>query len=336
MSAKTVWGIRAGRKDEARDLFLKRRRIGIGWAAVGDLSQVPAHLEQFKKLIVKHQSDTKPGAVPVEASQLFRFVHGMQVGDLVVYPSKQDRQIHIGEVASGYRYDPESDKHYPNQRDVKWLKSCPRTDFSQGTLYEIGSCMTLFQVKNYVDEIFSALEGKIISPELEEDETVGYVAEEIESATRDFILKQLAKELKGHGFAHFVAHLLQHMGYRTRVSPEGPDGGIDIIAHKDDLGFEPPIIKVQVKSGEGSVGDPQVKALYGNVGVQEYGLFVTLGSFTKPAIGFAQGKANLRLIDGDELIDLVLEYYEQFDSRYKRLLPLKRVYIPQPFDESGE
>ena len=62
--------------------------------------------------------------------------------------------------------------------------------------------------------------------------------------TRDFVLKRLAQELKGHPFAHFVAHLLNTMGYRTRVSPEGVDGGIDIVAHKDELGFEPPIIKV--------------------------------------------------------------------------------------------
>jgi len=79
---------------------------------------------------------------------------------------------------------------------------------------------------------------------------VGIVAEEIEENTRDFVLKTLAQELKGHPLSHFVANLLRTMGYRTRVSPEGPDGGIDIIAHKDELGFEPPIIKVQVKSGE--------------------------------------------------------------------------------------
>src|SRR5262249_32427628 len=78
--------------------------------------------------------------------------------------------------------------------------------------------------------------------------------------------KRLAQELKGHPLAEFVAHLLNTMGYRTRVSPEGPDGGIDIVAHKDELGFEPPIIKVQVKSTAGSVGDPIVSALYGKVG----------------------------------------------------------------------
>jgi hypothetical protein len=39
---------------------------------------------------------------------------------------------------------------------------------------------------------------------------------------------------------------------RAGVRDKGADGGVDIIAHKDELGFEPPIIKVQVKSKEGT------------------------------------------------------------------------------------
>ncbi len=46
--------------------------------------------------------------------------------------------------------------------------------------------------------------------------------------------------------------------------------------------------------------------------------------------------SNLRLIDGDQLVDLVLEHYESFDSRYKGLLPLKRVWVPEPLDGTGE
>jgi restriction system protein len=137
---------------------------------------------------------------------------------------------------------------------------------------ELGAAMSLFQVKNYADEFRAALEGKTAPPPVEKDETVALVANEIEETTRDFVRKQLAQELKGHPLADFVAHLLGAMGYRTRVSPEGPDGGIDIIAHRDELGFEPPIIKVQVKSGEGTVGDPVVSALYGKVSGGEYGL----------------------------------------------------------------
>jgi hypothetical protein len=51
---------------------------------------------------------------------------------------------------------------------------------------------------------------------------------------------------------------------------------------------------------------------------------------------FAQSKSNLRLIDGEELVALILQHYEQFDSRYKGLLPLKRVYVPEPLEEEVE
>lgn len=162
------------------------------------------------------------------------------------------------------------------------------------------------------------------------------VADEIVESTRDFILKRLAQEMKGHPMAGFVAHLLNTMGYRTRLSPEGPDGGVDIIAHKDELGFEPPIIKVQVKSAEGTIGDPTVSALYGKVASSEFGLLVTIGTFTNQARNFARSKSNLRLIDGNELVDLILQHYEQFDSRYKGLLPLKRVYVPEALEEIEE
>ena len=154
--------------------------------------------------------------------------------------------------------------------------------------------------------------------------------------TRDFVLKRLAQELKGHPFAQFVAHLLNTMGCRTRVSEEGPDGGVDIVAHKDELGFEPPIIKVQVKSTEGNIGDPIVSSLYGKVGNGEFGLLVSLGTFTSAATNFARSKSNLRLIDGDDLVKLIFHHYDQFDSRYKGLLPLRRVYVPEVIDAEEE
>ena len=102
------------------------------------------------------------------------------------------------------------------------------------------------------------------------------------------------------------------MGYRTRVSAEGPDGGIDVIAHRDELGFEPPMVKVQVKSTEGSVGDPLVSGFYGKVAQGEFGLLVTLGTFTAQARTFERSKSNLRLIDGDELVELIFQHYEKF------------------------
>jgi restriction system protein len=240
-------------------------------------------------------------------------------------------------VESGYTYDTRHEPGYPNRRAVKWLRSVPRTSFSQGALYEIGSAMSFFQIKNFAEEFRQAVESKKPVPEPFDDATaVAHIAEDIEANTRDFILKQLGHVLKGHPLAEFVAHLLRAMGYRTRLSPEGPDGGIDIIAHRDELGVERPLVKVQVKSTEASIGDPTVTALYGKVASDEFGLFVTLGTYSNAAKNFARNKSNLRLIDGEELVSLILQHYEQFDSQYKGLLPLKKVYVPEALEEKEE
>lgn len=328
-----IWGIHAGPHGEAHPLFVQKNVIALGWAHLGDLSKLRADRDSFKAKLAA-DSKTKESAIPNTAGQLFRFVHEMKPGDLVVYPAKLDREVHIGRIEGSYKFAPNAGEHYPNQREVKWLRTLPRTHFTQGALYEIGSALSLFQVRNYADEFRTALEGKSAPPLVTKDETVAIVAGEIEDTTRDFILKRLAQELKGHPFADFVAHLLGTMGYRTRISPEGPDGGVDIVAHKDELGFEPPIIKVQVKSTEGSIGDPVVSALYGKVGSGEFGLLVTLGTFTPPARTFAKSKTNLRLLDGEELVELILLHYGDFDSRYKGLIPLKRVFVPEAIDEN--
>lgn len=339
MSKKEVnlWGIHAGRTGDADRLFLKKNRVALGWSKLGDLAKLKADREVFKAAIAQAYPDKKPGAIPNNAGQLFRFVHEMKVGDVVVYPSKGDRQVHLGRVESSYAYDPKTEPGYSHTRAVKWVRVMPRSRFTQGALYEIGSSMSLFQVKNYADEFRAAMAGHDATPPpISQDETVAAVAEDIGATTRDFVLKRLAQEVKGHPFAEFAAHLLTTMGYRTRVSPEGADGGVDIIAHKDELGFEPPLIKVQVKSGEGSIGDPIVSALYGKVGTGEYGLLIALGTFTPQAKNFAKSRTNLRLIDGDELVALIFQHYEQFDSRYKGLLPLRRVYVPELLEDADE
>jgi restriction system protein len=329
----TCWGIHAGKTGDGHTLFLDGNCIAIGWREAGDLRNIKADRESFKAKMKEVYPDRKPAALPSMAGQPFRFIHEIEIGDVVIYPSKHDRKIHLGNVTGDYEFKPSKEHGYSHVRAVKWVRALPRTHFSQGALYEIGSALSLFQVKNYADEFRAAMQGH--SPNVvpvEQDESVAAVAEEIEETTHDFILKRLAQELKGHPFASFVAQLLNMMGYRTRVSPEGADGGVDIVAHKDELGFEPPIIKVQVKGGEGNIGDPTVSALYGKFGAGEYGLFVTLGSFTPPARAFGKSKSNLRLIDGDELVELILLHYDRFDSRYKGLLPLRRVYVPEAME----
>jgi restriction system protein len=327
----TLWGIRGGAIGEADALFLNSNCIAVGWPKVGDLSKLAANGEAFKAKVAQWYPDLKPGAIPVSAGVLFRFVHEMKPGHLVAYPSKRDRQIHIGRIEVPYQYDPSLNEPFPNQRSVKWLAAVPRTRFTQGALSEIGAYVTLFLIRKYADEFVAAAEGR--PPANEGDPTVRIVAEETKQNTEDFIIKQLAKNLKGHPLEEFVANLLHVMGYQTRVAPVGQDQGVDIVAHRDELGFEPPVIRVQVKSSEGTIGAPDVQAIYGIVGEREHGMVVTLGTFTTQAVAFARSKGNLRLIDGTELVDLVLRHYDDLDARYKGILPLKRVYVPEPVTE---
>jgi hypothetical protein len=98
--------------------------------------------------------------VPVNAGQISRFIHEMRKGDLLIYPSKIDKQVHLGEVAGAYVHDARGAPHFPIRRPVKWLKVVPRTRFSQGALYEIGSALTFFQVRSYAEEFRAAFAGK--------------------------------------------------------------------------------------------------------------------------------------------------------------------------------
>ena len=309
--------------------------VVIGWPEVGDLSTFQATREAFKQVYARTFPSAKPMNIAVSAGVLYRFVHEMKPGDAIVWPSKIDRTVNIGEVAGPYRHDPRGGE-YPNIRPVRWLKTLPRENFSQAALYEMGSALTLFEIKNYADEVIAALQGEVYAPEELDETTVETLGQQAEDSTEDFILKRLKGAQSAYQFEHFVAHLLTCMGYHARVTRASGDGGVDVIAHRDELGFEPPIIKVQCKQIVTTIGRPEVQQLHGAVEAGEHGLFVTLGGFSNDARTFERTKPNLRLIDGPTLIELIYAHYDRFEPRYQMLLPLRRTYAPGPIVASGE
>jgi restriction system protein len=326
----TVWCIKAGRNGEAEPLYDRHNVAALGWKEVGDLSDLRTR-EDFKSRYARTYPNEKTGAIRVNAGQLFRFIHEMKVGDAILLRRSRTREISLGWVDGEYEYNTKLDPDFPHIRRVRWLKNEPRTRFSQGALYEVGAIMAFFQVRNYADEFLTALEGKKIEPptEEEEDEVIISIADDIEQQSHDFVLKQLSAKLKGHGLAEFVGHLLTLMGYKVKISPPGPDRGIDIVAHKDDLGVEPPTVLVQVKSSDSEINEAAVSELYGKVSERDFGLVVAVGGFNRRARDFGFSKRNLKLIDGDELVELIYKYYDRLDGKYKGMIPLRRVFIPE-------
>lgn len=321
---KRVWGIHT--RDDY--LFLHQDVIAIGWKDIGDLSQIKADRDAFKEKYLEVYPDVKKGSIANSAGMLYRFAHEVEIGDYVVFPSKVDRQINIGIIEGGYEYHPETIE-YPQQHKVKWLKHLPRTAFSQGALYEVGSALSFFIIKNYADEYLLALDKSFkkgpITAVSEDVEFVRATADEIVESTRDFILKELSKNLKGYDLEGFVADLLRAMGYRATLSAHGGDRGIDITAYKDEL---PPRILVQVKSQDGDIKESTIQSLRGAMKEGDYGLFVTLSNYTKNAQIYLENTPIIRGINGTELVDLILKYYCELNEKYRKMIPLKMVYIP--------
>lgn len=324
---KKIWGIHT--TDDS--LFLHDNVIAIGWKDFGDCSKLEPSREAYKAHYIKTYPDSKKGAIATSAGMLYRFAVEMKIGDYVVFPSKTDRKINIGIVESDFIYKPEA-APYVQQRNVKWLKQLPRTAFSQGALYEVGSALSFFLLKNYADEYMQALDKgfKPSTAMAEPDETVAATAEDIVEATRDFVLKELSKQLKGYALEEFVADLLRAMGYRCTVSPQGGDSGIDITAYKDEL---PPRILVQVKSQDSDIKESTIQSLKGAMREGDYGLFVTLSNYTKNAAKYLENTPIIRGINGTELVDLILKYYDQLNEKYRRMVPLRMVYIPVSVEE---
>ena len=322
MEEKRVWGIHT--MDDY--LFLNANVIAIGWKDMGDLSKIGPDKEALKEKYKEVYPDSKPGAIPTSVGMLYRFAYEMQIGDYVVFPSKVDKMINIGVIEGDYTYV-EADNEYVQRRKVKWLKHLPKNIFSQGALYEVGAFLSVFLIKNYADEFLSALEETAGKSTTDPDDIEAFskIASDIADSTQKYILKILSKNLKGYDLEDFVAQLLEAMGYRTKVSQQGGDSGIDIIAYKDEL---PPRILVQVKSGDSDVGEATIQSLKGAMSEGDYGLFVTLANYTKNAQKYLDNKPIIRGINGTELVELILKYYDALSDKYKQMIPLKKVYVP--------
>lgn len=149
----------------------------------------------------------------------------------------------------------------------------------------------------------------------------------LESDAREGIRRYIISK-SPYEFQDMVAALLRAMEYHTPfIAPKGKDGGIDIIAYLDPLGAKTPRIKVQVKhKPDTAIGASEVRALSGVLKAGDIALFVTSGTYSTDAKNAASGSDKfIRLIDGNDFIEMWQEYYHKMSDEDKNMLPLKRI-----------
>lgn len=165
-----------------------------------------------------------------------------------------------------------------------------------------------------------------VLPGSEASFTLGEMKERADEGLRAAIASRSPYE-----FQDMVAALLHAMGYFTPfVAPKGKDGGVDVLAFHDPLGATIPRVKVQVKhTPSSSVSVEVVRQLVGLLNRDgDAGLVVTSGLFTSEAHRAArESHRSVRLIDGDEFIDLWIHYYSKMSEEDKELLRITPVYF---------
>jgi restriction system protein len=338
LTGTKVWGLHMGEHVGTRPI--DEGYVAIGWQELGNLQQY-ADRNAFKAAISEKIPDAKTGAQPVYAGILYRFTHEMQAGEIVVYPSKHDRMVNIGKLTGELVHMTNEVNEYPNHRGVEWLGQFPRSDFSQSALNEIGAFITLFLIQKHRHEFLAkigygepidaaALEEQDGAEEAGTDDDTATVAvsQQAEVTTSDFVIRRIMAMMNGYEFEEFVAHLLECMGYTARVTQRSGDGGVDVIAHTDALGFQPPIIKVQCKRRTSQTPRMDVDQLLGTLGEGEYGLYINLGSYSRASVELERNRAKLRLIDGEQFVEMVLQHYPKMSPRFRGLIPLKQIYVP--------
>lgn len=319
--------VRAGDNNELIPIWQTKDIISIGWSKLGNPQEYPTREKLIKKANDVYY-DAKPGSRIQWASQTWRFSHEIEINDRVITYEKDSREYLIGTVISEHEYQPSTENHYPNIIKVKWdKKRISRDILSQGAKNSLGGISTVFRVDDWGSEFEALLEGKIVQP------TITQEVVENEFNNEDFIqqaksmVEDVIDKLDPWEMQYLVGGLLEAMGYKVRVSPKGPDGGVDILAHKDAFGFEKPVIKVQVKHKNDTSSAPEIQQLLGANPIGANCIFVSTGGFKSTAIKVAQ-QNEVKLMDLSELATMVCGWYEDLPNETKALVPLKKFYIP--------
>ena len=172
----------------------------------------------------------------------------------------------------------------------------------------------------------AADDGDDDEEETPEKETIINI-EQLEEQANEGI-RQYIKAKNPYEFQDMVAALLRAMGYYTPfVAPKGRDGGVDVIAYIDALGAKTPRIKVQVKHmPDTSIPAKDIRSLLGILRDGDIALFVTSGTYSQQARTEAlTSKTYIKLIDGEEFIQMWQDNYAKMSDEDKNMLPLKHI-----------
>lgn len=345
-----LWLVRAGKYGGREQLALDEGVVVIGWEELDDLSGVHSR-DELKRLLDEAHPGISDGRKNNWAAQIWAFRSKIKEGDLVVLPSKHQPTIAIGKVTGDYEYRSIAGNESLHSRRVEWIETeLPRSRFGQDLLYSLGAFMTVCQIKrndaeNRVRRLLDGKPDRAAPVAHADSETFDETDEEaaggvnLETVAQDQIRAYLERNFKGHRLAELVAAVLQAQGFNVYLAPPGPDHGVDVIASKGPLGFEPPRLVAQVKSQDTPLERSVVTELQGAMRNfrAEHGMVVSWGGY-KRSVEQERSRLHfeMRLWNADDLIKAIQRHYENLPDDIQADLPMKRVWVLVPDQNDSE
>jgi restriction system protein len=162
----------------------------------------------------------------------------------------------------------------------------------------------------YLDQYASLIPG-VDSRKLGKQSELRRLAKDIRAEAREQLAAFLA-DMSARKFESLIKFLLEEMGYTdVQTTPYTNDKGVDVVANIE-LGISSVREVVQAKRHKGNINRPVLDQLRGSLhrfnAVR--GTLISTGGYSKGTIdaAFERGVAPITLIDGDKLIDLLIEH----------------------------
>ncbi|GAA2091616.1 restriction endonuclease [Aeromicrobium tamlense] len=339
-----LWVVRGGRGGSYAQWCLAEGRAAAAWNSVPTLAHAQSR-DDVVALVAPTMPNESTAKVGNLASQLWG-LRSIEPGDTVILPLSSSGTLAVGVCTVGYEH---LDEHAPARHSVRvhWrADEVPRAVLGQDLLNSLGSLLTVFQLSRHNAEArFAEVLRTGVDPEATADDPGETPSESVTTASgtlldpepvpttesiRDRVRTHIRTHFREHELTRLVAAVLTVRGFHCDISPPGPDQGVDILAGTGPLGLDSPTLIVEVKSGGGAIGAPVVRGLQGAMLSHraDQGLLVAWGGITREARAeIRKDRLTMRVWDADDLLDQVLDVYEELDETIRAEMPLKRAWV---------
>jgi restriction system protein len=300
--------------------FVEGGYVAIGWSDIDDLSKVKSKDELYPLYKQAYPEDTSNLVIGQQVGQIARFLFDIQKGDYVITPDANSELLHVGviEPDPSYYYGKEDDGcPYLHRRRTKWLSGTfKRSSFSVPFQNTIRSTLTVFYI-SHRDHFLEVIGKKELVSDAPKESYDPYRA----------VLDQVL-ELDDKEFEVLVTHLLAALGFEgAEHTGKTGDGGVDATGELNVANLAKVKIFVQVKRYKlgTKISANTVKALRQSIPSGGQGAFITTADFQNAASEMAleQGFPRIGLVNGRQLVDLLVEHWQDIPEDFKNKLGLK-------------